>query len=165
MLSSRKSLVLLVAVMLPGPWCAMAAQLTARAEEQDHQPFSITITALNAEIKVGEEAFLKIRLKNESQEDIQGGGVFRAEGLDTSYRYDCHNDPGISVMKEIVMVGSAHEAPILKLGESHEETIPLGRACDFSKPGAYVIQLSRSDIADPKHHAIKSNEITITVTP
>jgi hypothetical protein len=108
---------------------------------------------------------MKIRLTNTSQQDIVGGGGFHAQGLDTSYRYGCRNVVGKSVEKEIVMVGSAHDVPVLKPGESHEETAPVSRACDLSRPGQYEIQVSRKIPNDPQHGVVKSNTIKITVKP
>ena len=80
-----------------------------------------------------------------------------------SYQYDCRDTSGKSVPKELFMVGSAGEIPGLKPGESREETVPVDRICDFSQPGEYEIQVSRSDVGDPKRPLVKSNIITISV--
>jgi len=36
---------------------------------------------------------------------------------------------------------------------------------DMSKPGTYTVQVSRGISSDEKKGAVKSNQITITVTP
>jgi hypothetical protein len=62
-------------------------------------------------------------------------------------------------------VGSAGDERVLKPRESHEDTAPLTRACAFTRPGRYEIQVSRAIRGDPQHRIVKSNKITLTVGP
>ncbi len=137
---------------------------SASPKQNDHS-FSITIKPVKPEVKAGAEVYVSVRLTNTSQRETMGGSGFHAQGLDTSYEYTCHDAGGKSVAKEIALVGSIHDAPILKPGESHEELAPVSRACDLSRPGRYTIQLSRSDPGDPGHRVVRSNTITMNVTP
>jgi hypothetical protein len=41
----------------------------------------------------------------------------------------------------------------------------ISRLYDLSQPGDYTIQLSRAVSDDPKNGVVKSNVITVTVTP
>lgn len=128
-------------------------------------PFSIALMPLSSEVRAGAEVFVKVRVTNTSQLDIMGGGAFNANGLDMGFHYECRNAAGRSVEKEIMQVGSIHDPPILKPGESRDEEPPISRACDFSQSGVYEIQVSRDVPFDAKKRVVRSNMIKITVTP
>jgi len=136
-----------------------------RVPQQEREPFSIVLTPVTSELKSGAEIYVKVRVTNTSQRDIMGGGVFNANGLDMGFHYDCRDAAGRSVEKEIMLVGSVHEPPILKPGESWDEEPPISRACDLSQPGLYEIQVSRIVPFDAKKRVVKSNTIKITVMP
>jgi hypothetical protein len=130
------------------------------------EPFSITIACSDHEARAKSEVFIKLKVKNTSQTDTAGRGGFYAEGLNTAFTYDCRDDAGQSVNKEINSAfGTAHDGPALKPGESFEQTIPISRACDLSRSGQYQIQVSRKIPNDPKQRIVKSNIIKITVKP
>jgi hypothetical protein len=112
-------------------------------------PFSIVLTPVSSEVRAGVEVFVKVRVTNTSQRDIMGGGAFNANGLDMGFRYECRDAAGRLVEKEILLVGSIHDPPILKPGESRDEEPPISRACDLSQPGIYEIQLSRDVVKSP----------------
>jgi hypothetical protein len=131
---------------------------------RQNEPFAISITPLKAEVKTGVEFFIKIRLTNTTHQDMAERGIFIDEGVDTSYRYDCRDASGKSVLRQLKGVGSVGEIPVLKAGESREEEVPVSRVCDFSRPGRYELQVSRSEPADTEHRVVKSNKITLTVT-
>jgi hypothetical protein len=129
------------------------------------QPFSISITLLSTEVRAGAEIDLKTRLTNTSQREMGPRGVFYAQGLDMSYRYDCRDESGKSVAKEIFAMGSLGEVPALRPGESREGNAEISNACDLSRPGKYEIQVSRPIPDDPQHRVVKSNKITVTIIP
>lgn len=130
------------------------------------RPFSLTITPLRTEIHTGEDVDVKIRVTNTSDQDIPARGIFINQGVDTSLHYDCRDAAGNSVTKGLQGgLGSGHEVSGLKPGESREENLPLGPACDLGRPGQYEIQISTSLPSDPKHRLVKSNTIKITVMP
>lgn len=101
--------------------------------------------------------------------------AFQAYDGDPTYEYICHNSAGNSVSKEIAMVGSVHDPPLLKPGETYTSTVLVNRVCDLSRPGRYDIQLYRgfgiptfTDTTVPmgRHeYQIKSNKITVDVAP
>ena len=90
---------------------------------------------------------------------------FQAYNGDPTYEYSCHDSSGNSVSKEIPMVGSVHDPPSIKPGESYTSTVLLNRVCDVSRPGRYEIQLSRGVPMGSHDHVVKSNKIAITVVP
>jgi hypothetical protein len=150
--------------------CGGAGGAQSAASKQAGQPFSITISAPNTQVKAGSPVFVKVRLLNTSGREINERGLAYAHGLDTSYQYNCQNsvtgashknDKGLE--QGLLTVGEGAHA--LKPGESHEELAPISEACDLTKPGQYLVQLSRSDPADPSKRTVKSNTIKITVIP
>jgi hypothetical protein len=155
-----------VRLLLIGGTLARLTSAQSTAPKPSVPPFSITIAAVDSEAKAGSEVFIKITVKNTSQEEAPGRGGFYAEGLNTAFHYDCRNSAAKFVNKEINTVfGSAGDAPALKPGESYEQTAPISRACDLSHPGQYEIQVSRNIPNDPQHRVVKSNTIKITVKP
>jgi hypothetical protein len=154
-----------LALLIVGGAAAFLNAAQSTPPKRAEQPFSITITPERVEVKAGAEVDLKVRLTNTSNRDIGPRGIFYAQGLDTSYRYDCRDASGKSVAKEIFAMGGLGDVPSLRPGESRDSTAQITNACDLSRPGKYEIQASRSIPDDPKHQAIKSNKVTITVLP
>ena len=55
---------------------------------------------------------------------------------------------------------------ILKPGESNNFDSYIGRRNDMSRPGKYVIQVSRFIVSSHKENGVvKSNAVTVTVLP
>jgi hypothetical protein len=108
---------------------------------------------------------VKVRLTNTSSHDIPAPGTFLAQGLDTSFQYDCRDARGNPVRREFAIFGSAHGVAPLKPGESRDEAAPLSVTCDFSRPGRYEIQVSRNVSSDPAEGVVKSNKVTVMVSP
>lgn len=134
---------------------------------QGDRPSSIVLTPISTQTKVGSKVYLKLRLTNTTSRDIGARGIFLTEGIDSSFQYDCRNAVGRRVTKETPGqgLGDVHDLPALKPGQSLEENVPIDRACDLSQPGQYRIQVSASDPSDPKHVIVRSNPVSITVTP
>jgi len=133
--------------------------------EQTGDSFTIRVAPLKKDLTAGSPVEVRIKLTNTSQQDILAGSGYHAEGLDMGYQYICWDNSGNLVKKEIPPVGSVHDVPMLKPGESHVEIARLDRACDFSHPGEYTIQLSRDIPMDSQHRSVTSNKIMITVNP
>ncbi|MBV9180840.1 MAG: hypothetical protein JO356_05970 [Acidobacteria bacterium] len=153
------------AVLLFSTGILAASGIAQSGGAAQSEPFSISIAPLAKQVSAGKDIALRMTVTNNSQQDIVAGSGFRAQGLDTSFKYDCRDGSGNSVAKEISLVGSVHDAPILKPGRSRTEIVPLSRACTLNQPGPYSIQVSRTDPRDVQHRLIKSNTIVITVSP
>lgn len=132
------------------------------------EPFTITITVPETEIKAGAEIELKVLMTNTSRHDVPERAIVVANGWgDLSYKYDCNDASGKSVAREVSMDGlvSIGSIPALKSGKSRETSVLLNSVCDVSQPGKYEIQLSRTEPSDPDHRIVKSNKIILTVAP
>jgi hypothetical protein len=133
--------------------------------ESNRQPFSISIKASSEQVAAGTQIDLEIKVLNTSDEMMVARSAFEAYDGDPTYEYSCHDSAGNLVSKEIVMVGSAHDPPLLKPGEAYDSTVLLNRVCDLSRPGRYEVELYRGVPMGQPQYVIKSNKIEITVTP
>lgn len=127
---------------------------------------SITIEAQSSETRVGSELFVNIHLLNTAEREISSRGP-QSNGVDTIYQYDCRDEKGASAKKhDRGILNAVGDHPTIAPGESHDELVPIDRTCDFSRPGKYTIQISRSFLdASGESEVIKSNTITIIVLP
>jgi hypothetical protein len=131
------------------------------------QPFSINISAAKTAVKLGLPVLVKVRMTNMMERDINLGAHGRAHGeVDPEFKYDCRDETGRATSKDypIMLTTGDHAMIILKSGESYEEEINVGTACDLSTPGKYEIRLSREGLENSKDE-VKSNKVTITVMP
>jgi hypothetical protein len=136
----------------------------SRTAKSNQHPFRITIRA-SSEVLAGTQADLEIKVLNTSDETIVARSGFQAYDGDPTYEYVCHDSAGKLVSKEIAMVGSVHDPPLLKPGETYTSTVLLNRVCDISRPGRYEIQLYRGVPMGRPEYLIKSNKITLDVVP
>jgi hypothetical protein len=162
--SSLLSTPLVLALFIAGSTIAGGDSAAQAVSPHPTLPFSIILTSVSSQVKAGAEVYVKVRVTNTSQRDIMGGGGFIANGLDTGFHYECRDATGRSVEKEIMLVGSVGDPPILRPGESRDEEPPISRACDLRRPGVYEIQVSRIVPFDAKR-MVRSNTIRLTVTP
>jgi hypothetical protein len=131
------------------------------------QPFSITITAVKTEVSAGAPVEIIIRQTNTSNQDVNWSAVY-FNGFANDYSYDIRLEGG----KKLTPLPRKDEGPVvgsaimgtLKPGESRETRVGLGSQYDMTRPGKYIIELSRPVSAGPEKAVIKSNRITITVT-
>jgi hypothetical protein len=133
------------------------------------QPFSISIRAPSKTVKSGAPVYVKVELTNTSDHEIAEGGPMYSRGLDTSYNYVCQNTSnGAPAQQDNEWKkgpGGIGERNVLKPGQKFGEVVPVSRVCNLIEPGKYLIQVTRVDPGDPKQQLVKSNTITITVTP
>jgi hypothetical protein len=152
----------ILAISLAGALLGLAQSQTLK---NDRDPFTITIEASTEKAVAGMQIDLKISVLNTSAGTMVARSGFQAYDGDPTYEYSCHDWSGNSVSKEIPMIGSVHDAPLIKPGEIYTSTVLLNRVCDVSRPGRYEIQLSRGVPMGSNRHLVKSNKIAITVVP
>ena len=70
---------------------------SAALKSSSERPFSIEISPVERDIRVGSEVFVKVRVTNTSTHDTVERGGFYAQGLNTAFGYDCRNAEGRSV--------------------------------------------------------------------
>jgi hypothetical protein len=133
-------------------------------------PFSITIRAEKPDIKAGTEVFIKVRMKNVSDHEVDCTRV-PTNGWDGAYQYDLRDIRGNLAERKLLVPNhpeikesSSIWPCILKPGESTNDDHIISRLYDMSHPGKYLIQVSRLISGGHKEDGVvKSNTITITV--
>jgi hypothetical protein len=154
----------------------------ALIEAKTIEPFDISIRAENPgsqtgpgsyTIKAGSEIFITVHLTNISKHNLTFDYDSDSRtGVSFSHQYEVRDSNGNAVQKrtinhpEIGSTGHGWPARILKPGESMDiNGDHISRLYDLSQSGTYRIQLSRVVSADPKDGVVRSNTITVTVTP
>jgi hypothetical protein len=154
--------ILLSLLLLAG---ILALWIPASAQNA-HPSFSIVITTDNPVVKAGSDVLIKIQMKNISSHGVDCT-MAPANGLDRKYHYDVRDAQGSPAVK----VARSH--PELESGSILPCTLKPGQSTpavdnsvswiyDFTRPGKYVVQVSRDD---PKEGLVESNKITLTVQP
>lgn len=155
----RILLSLLLLAGMPAVWAPASAQ-------NAHPSFSIVITTDTPVVKAGSDVLIKVQMTNISHHEVDCT-IAASSGLDRKYQYDVRDSrgkPAVKVVRSHPELESGSIWPCtLKPGQS---TAPndnnISRLYDFTRPGKYVIQVSRHD---PKEGLAKSSKITLTVEP
>jgi hypothetical protein len=131
-----------------------------------HAPFTITISTEKSDISAGSEVWIRIKMTNTSNHDVDCSSVY-VNGVDRRYNYEITDATGASMKKNNEhpeLVPGSVQMCTLKPGES----TPLRQSRvswlhDFTKPGKYTIQVTRN-ISDIERDGVaKSNKITVNV--
>lgn len=151
----------------------LSASCTTLALKQDHstrKPFTIVISCENPIVKAGAEVWMKVQLTNNSDQELDASGGFSdLTGLDPNFLFDVRDGRGHLVSKRMYQhpeLESGHPVNrTVKPGATLEQEQRPSRLYDMSRPGKYVIQVSRRVSDNPRDGAIKSNRIWVTVSP
>jgi surface-anchored protein len=146
--------------------CAFAALASGTAP----QPFKISISTEKSEVKAGTDVWVKVSVTNTSNHVMDmSANINDMIGVNPNYTFDVRNSAGTPAAKRTYKhLELATGSPIfrsLKPGESLTDEQNLSRLDDFSQPGQYQIQVSQRVSDNDKDGVIKSNTITVTVTP
>ena len=170
MVRSRKFAVFLLVAGIAG---AIPAHHSS-AQSAPHAPFTVTITALRSTVKVAEPAMIHIVLKDTSEgqltlpQERHIGTRGEKNYTITVTGPDGRPVPDTELGREIKngTAGMSHSMIIryLNLGDEVAEDADLNNLVKITVPGDYVVQVERKDELYGAMH-IKSNKITITVTP
>lgn len=156
---------ILLSLLLLGSIASPAAIDQIASTTSTKVPFSISICARHTEIRAGTPVEIRIRFTNTSDHEISASQFYVDGGLNSGYDYYVLDANGKSAKKkEIVMAGSLDLAS-LNPGESRDDGSLVSRAYDMTRPGKYVIQVSRRVSSNPKDGVVKSNKIVVTLTP
>ena len=145
--------------------CATVAFGTAQSASP---PFSISLAAPSATVKAGDVVWVKIQLTNTSHHDLSVP-VNDVNGVDANYNYEVRAADGKVLEK------AARQHPEIQIGSFRSRTLKPGESTAWqeervsviygmTRPGRYLIQVSRPVSEKPKAGVVKSNTITITVT-
>ena len=145
-------------------WVPLAAQNAVE------QPFMISITAPSPIVKAGSDVWINVRLTNHSHIDLnESGSISSMTGLDPNLAFDVRDTLGNLTAKRVYEHPElATGKPInrfLKPGETLMEQQNIAGVYDMSKPGKYVVQVSRALSEGEQRGVVKSNKVTIAVTP
>ena len=141
----------------------------AQNASSSRQPAVIDISPTKASIPLGSPIEIRIRLTNTSDQNINAS-VSYDRALNISFDYKVQTADGFvlkpkALPKDHAVIGTG-KIRSLRPGESAEYMTELSAAeYEIVSPGKYVIQLSRVVSENGKSETVKSNEITITVTP
>jgi hypothetical protein len=132
----------------------------------------ILISAVSPTVKAGTEIRIHAVFKNASDKAMW---IPRSDSSDAEMNYTAQvrdksgKDASETDYGHAVRTGRVSSSSVIKVflqpGETMEEDMVLGKLFDLSVPGEYEVQLSRIIPDDPKGGTVKSNKITITVTP
>lgn len=152
---------------------ASVASLPGQAPSADAPPFTVTITTVQPEVKVGEPVMIHIVLKSISQEQITLPEARHVGRGEMNYRITVEGSDGSRVpdteigrkLKNGEATGSRSVLiKQLSFGEEVAEDADLNNVVKITDPGDYVVQVERSDGLHNDLH-IKSNKLVIHVTP
>ena len=156
----------LVAVLLLGA-LAIADYSSAQS---DAKPFSLTLATKEPTVKAGASVWVTVQLKNTSNDDIdESGSINSMTGADPNFVFNIRDEAGKMKQKKVhkhseLASGKPFNRTIHP-GETFEEEQDVSRLFDMSEPGKYVIQVYRRATDDGRGAVVKSNTLTITVTP
>ena len=133
------------------------------------QPFVITISPESQTVRSGSEAEITVHLKNTSDRKLDlSANISDLTGVDPNYTYEVRDSSGNLVPQRTYKhpeLATGHAVfRTVQPGESVTDSEPIGRLLDVSKPGKYVIQVSRRVSKDEKDGEVKSNKITLAVS-
>jgi hypothetical protein len=144
-------------------WAFASAQVVQK-------PFSINISGETPVVRAGSDVYINVHLTNTSNHDLDdSGSIDDMIGLDPNLLFAVRDTRGRLVPKRVYKHPElASGSPVnrtVRPGESISEEQRVSGLYDMSRPGQYVIQVSRRVSDNPKDGVLKSNTITVTVTP
>lgn len=171
-----------IAMAMSHGWVVYADAQTAESTPATRPAFSLSLSAKQAQIKVGELIQLVVLLKNTSGNVIQdyvthsklgsvGYGFFmtildgngNSPAMTKYYRHQIGQYLPGEQEKDVNDVGGRIDFFPLQPGESVERDVNVQRFYDIEQPGKYQIWVEKID--EKSQIRVKSNTITVTVTP
>jgi hypothetical protein len=171
-------------------YCAvmLLAGVTANADARFQQPtkqispsFSLAISVAKGVVKIGSPTQIDITVKNISDHNISLSTLYIHPNVETTDHLTVLDVNGSkSAETELARRSLGHSTPDdearsptvvtgklvllnLKAGQSLTYQLNVDELYDLTVPGKYSIQIERLD--DEANVSVKSNKITITVTP
>ena len=140
-------------------------------EQAAKQPFTITISTEKPVVKVNSDVSIKVHVTNTSNHELNtSANISSLTGVDPNNLYDVRDSMGNPVQRRVykhseLATGSAIFGSV-KPGESITIVDDINRLFDMSKPGKYLVQVSRRRIPDnEKGGVVKSNKLVVTMIP
>jgi hypothetical protein len=149
----------------------VAGQNTVGQGNSAKPPFTIVIAVESATIKAGSGVSINARLANTSNQPVDASGCYCGPaGLDSAFTWEVRDDKGHLAAKRVyphpeLATGSAILNRIIQPGGEISGDQDISRLYDMTKPGKYVIQASRAIPKEMGGGVVKSNPVSLTVTP
>jgi hypothetical protein len=149
----------------------VAGQSSAGQGGSAKPPAALVITTEQPTVKAGSMVAITVHFTNTSKQPIDAGGTFNdATGLDSNFLFDVRDDKGHLAAKRAyrhpeLWSGHAILDRVVKPDETLSEEQDISRLYDMTKPGKYVIQASRAIPKEMGGGVVKSNSVSVTVTP
>ena len=134
-------------------------------------PFAIVITVETPTVKAGTGVSIKVRLTNTSSQPLDASGCYCGpSGLDSTFTWEVRDSSGHLIAKRVyphpeLATGSPILDRIIQPGGDISGDQDISRLYDMTKPGKYVIQASRELPKEMGGGFVKSNAVSVTVTP
>jgi hypothetical protein len=141
-------------------------------------PFYIVITGPQKPVKAGSEVKVEIVLKNTSDRELTVGRTNAVSQAECHYLIEVRDNQGQpapdtefgrrimgrETKKRVILYwGDAYFT--LKPNETLEDEAVASKLYDLSRPGKYIVQVSRVVPKELGGGVVKSNPVTVTVTP
>jgi hypothetical protein len=142
--------------------CACAQASTANAS------FSIAITPVHPNVTARDDVWIELTIKSLTDRSIVlGSSTDGNTNMDPNFVVEVTDEFGNPVPKvKYPVPPSGHPVSrTLDPGATMTEQEPVSRMFDMSKPGKYTIQASGPITDPPEASIVKSNKITVTVSP
>jgi hypothetical protein len=142
--------------------------------QSTNQPFRINIRATHNIVKVGSETPVEIILTNTSHQEISLSKSVEENAAEFNYLVDVRDGKGKpvpqtahhrSVHGEGAQITHSDLTVPLKPGQELQSVALLNKLYDVSRPGKYIIRVSRDIPPELGKGVVKSNVITINITP
>jgi hypothetical protein len=160
----REGMKTILVFLVIGNCLSALAQSGRATPTKSVEPFALSISSKPV-VALGSPVEIRVRLTNKSTHDINGSTMHN-RGFCPSYVYDIRDQSGNAVQQkesDQAIQGSLR-VMMLKPGESRDETTTINEMFDLW-PGTYTVQLSKPVSDAPGADVVKSNKITITITP
>jgi len=161
----------IIATLLTVTMVLFVGQNSAGQGSSAKPPFAIVITVDTPTVKSGSMVSIKVRLTNASNQPLDASGSFSdMTGLDSNFLFEVRDNQGHLASKRIyphpeVAGGHAILDRIVKPDETLAEDQDISRLYNMTKPSKYMIQASREAPKEMGGGVVKSNVVTVTVTP
>jgi hypothetical protein len=136
------------------------------------QPFTLVISTEKSTVKAGAPVTILLRVTNTSDHDMPPGfwGQNRLGVDDFTDVIEVRDSHGRSLMKRKVdpadgTIGNGMDEMMITPGKTREYVQDYSRWYDLSRPDVYTIQVLRPFSENGKKGTVKSNKLSITITP
>jgi hypothetical protein len=133
-------------------------------------PFALEISTDQPVVKAGSAVWIKVHLTNTSKRTMDcSATISNMTGVDPNYIFEVRDEAAnaapIRMHEHPELATGQPISRSLKPGESLTDDEEVSQVIDMSRPGQYTIQVSRRVSDSKKDGVVKSNAITISVTP